>query len=261
MTKRRTFTAWTTVLLGLALASCSSDDNGPPPPATSLQGHFQLFLETVQPVMSPEVGPTPYYFDQNGAVLNGLGGSGTVSGMNVSFTSSDPNFLLQMVGTANAPTNPTVTGTFTISGGFTASGNLRLEPLMPTGMLTANGALSGNTIAVNSSVAIGQRLYDDTALTMLNGIGVTHTEADMEFDLEFTNPAALMVGTLSVPALPVTVSLTENIVLTEANATGGNVTVTKYDGTGFTATYSLMIGSEMVTGSFDVVWDINAYDP
>ena len=239
----------------LGLAACSSDSDVPP---ANMAGHWLLYIG--DPAGGPvESGPFGMFFAQNGSTLDGLAGTGTVVGNSFSFTQSDPLFTIDYVGVV---IGTSVSGTLTVSGLISATGTFRLEQFQPAGTFTASGLVNGNTIDVNSTVAFGQRRYDDVALTNLIQVRVTHTAHDMEFELEFPLPAALSVGTLSAPGFPVTISFSDDVQSFELPATSGSVTVTKYDATGFASTFSLTMGTgETVTGSFDMIWDVEVYDP
>ncbi len=239
------------MLLG-TLASCSSDSDATP---ATLQGHWKTFL---QPSGNPETGPYPTYFEQIGTVLNGIGGTGVVNGNTMVYDTVIAGLDTTFVGTYGT-TN--ITGTFSAADGL-VTGIFRMEPYTPAGSFTANGTINSEVIAVSATDAIGQRMYGDVALTQLDAVFVMHMAADTEFDLTFNNPAALTTGTLSIPGtISVDVALMDDLVSNQVTGTGGTVTVTKYDSTGFAATFTIDMGGESVTGSFDVSWDVDTYQP
>jgi hypothetical protein len=247
--------SWLLVLAGLV--GCSGG-GGPAAPTIDVTGYWQLFLT---PDGSPdESGPSPLYLSQSGATVDGAAVTGTVSGNHFSISSVVSGlFTVRCDGTL---IGNTATGTLEVSGAITATGTFRMVRFTPAGTMTATGTLSGVAVSMNTSAAIGSRSYSDVGLTVLEHVAITAAYGSQQLDIDIS-AAGLAAGTLAVPGtITASVSYRDDSNVLDLDADGGTVTVTTYDNNGFTGSFSLTLpGGGTLTGTFDVVWDIEAYEP
>jgi hypothetical protein len=217
---------------------------------------WKLFLT---PSGGVEIGPSAVKLTQNGTQVDGAGIAGTVTGTSFAITSVAATFTTAFLGTIQ---NGSVTGTFAITGSINAAGTFRLERFTPTGTFTANGTLQTVPVAISETTAAGVRDFSDPALTALVDIDTVVMPHDMHFAVTF-GASGLTVGTLGVPGtVTAEVLCRDDTQEIEVSALGGTVTVTQYDANGFAGSYSLMLpGGDTLTGTFDVVYDIDAYSP
>jgi hypothetical protein len=248
---------WCGLLAVAGLGACGGG-GGAAPPTIDLTGYWQLYMTPTG--STDEAGPSPLFLSQTGAAVDGAAIAGTVSGNSFSITSSPSGlFTIRVDG---ALVGNEADGTMQVTGLFSASGTFRMVRFAPAGTMTASGTLQGAPISLNTTAAIGSRSYSDAGLTVLEDVKVTAAYGDAQLDLFFT-PAGLAVGTLAVPGtVVVTVDYRDDTNVIELDADGGTVTVTAYDNNGFTGSFSLTLpGGGTLTGTFDVVWDIEAYSP
>lgn len=243
------------LLAAAALTACSSGSD-PAPPAFNATGHWMTWLG--DPSTMEEQGPFGSYMSQNGATVDGVGVTGTVSGNNLSMSVDLGLFVLTFNGTMSGNE---ITGTYMLSG-FPVSADFRMQPFVPAGMFTATGTVGGIPVAVNTTSGFGVRTFDDVGLTNLTGVSVTDDDGAMRFEIDFPQPASLTVGMIDASVVPVVVDVTEDGGGATVTATSGTVTITMYDANGFAATFNLMLPlGESVNGSFDVAFDLEAYEP
>lgn len=261
MSKLTRTPGWIAPLLAgaLALGGCSYTGEPEGVPA-DVSGFWRVWVtEDVED--ATEVGPVAVHFTQDAGALDGLDAMGTVSG----------NRLVWHPGLRDLATTETylgtvdgelATGTFTVEGLAPASGTWRAERFVPVGTISADGAVAGLPVALAGAPAFGRRLYGDALRTTLAEVAVVYLDAGRGLELRF-EPAGLAVGTLEIPAVAaVEVSLATDDEEHALPGVAGTLEVTKYDGTGFTATFTIDLGGgETVTGSFDVAFDVDAYLP
>ena len=256
MSKRTGY--WSGALIAaLSLAACSSGGSDPVPPAFDATGSWMLWLE--DPTTMEESGPFGSYVIANAAGnLDGVDMTGQVSGDNLNMSIDIGTGVLTLSG---AMAGSEVAGTATLTG-VPVIGNFRMQMFTPTGTLTGNGTVGGTTVAANSTTAFCERSYSDIALTTLTEVQVADDDGVTRFVIDFVQPGSLGVGTIDASIVPINVINWNDLGRADIQATSGSVTVTKYDASGFAATYNLTLpGGESVTGGFDVVFDLDAYDP
>jgi hypothetical protein len=117
-------------------------------------------------------------------------------------------------------------------------------------------------VNLTANIAAGAREYDDPGRTNLTEIEVSFGNGAVFLELEF-QPSGLSVGAKTVGTdITVGVELADDAESRSVAATGGTVTVTRYDGTGFAGSYALTLaGGGTLTGSFDVGWDFDSFEP
>jgi hypothetical protein len=149
-----------------------------------------------------------------------------------------------------------------ISGLVNATGTFRLVRFTPLGTMTASGTLDNVDVEMSTDSAIGSRNYTDEGLTVLERVEITAAYGSEHLAITF-DASGLVVGVLGVPgAVTATVSYRDDVNDIELDADGGTMTVTAFDDDGFSGSFSLTLpGGGTLTGTFDVVWDIEAYDP
>jgi hypothetical protein len=192
-------------------------------------------------------------------MLDGANLGGTINGS--TFTVVYPGFLgydLVLNGTTNGNG---ATGTVTVTG-LPISGTFRMVPLSPDGDMSVTGMVSGNPADFSGTTAVGAREYDDPGKTNLQEVEVSFGDGSIFFELTFA-AAGLSVGTLNVGSgVQVEIGYVTDSAQVDVTASGGTVTVTRYDGTGIAGTFSISLpGGDTLNGSFDVDWDIEAYEP
>jgi hypothetical protein len=251
---------WRRVLAVLAFAgatACGGGGGGGAPATYDLTGYWQLFLTPTG--SSTEVGPMPVYLTQTGSQFGGVDVSGTMNGASFSISASGGDFTVSLAGTATS--GDEATGTVIFSGAVTGNGTFRLERYQPAGTMDASGSLDGNTIASTSSNASGVRCYSDAGLTSLTSVYVVLADANIDLQITF-DASGLAVGALSVPGtIGVEILLRIDGAVVSATVSSGTVTVTQYDANGIAGSYSLTTSVGTITGSFDVAFDIEEYDP
>ncbi len=255
MSKRTSY--WSgTLIVALTLAACSGGSD-PAPPSFNATGNWMTWLE--DPTTMEESGPFGSYVMANTAgILDGVGLTGQVSGNNLNISVDIGIGVLTFSGVM---VSNEVAGTAQLSG-FPQTGNFRMQMFTPTGTLTGNGTVGGTTVAANSTTAFCERNYSDISLTTLAAVNVVDDDGLTRFEIDFVQPGSLGVGTIDASIVPINVILWNDLGRADIQATSGTVTVTQYDATGFAATYNLTLpGGESVTGGFDVVFDLDAYDP
>lgn len=241
----------------LALAACSggSSSGGGGGGTGDLNGNWQFFMN----VTGDEIGPYPIFLMQNGTVIDGANIQGTINGD--SFQVTYPGFLgydLVLSGTTGTG-NPT--GTVSVTG-LPFTGTFRMVPFSPNGSMTVSGTVMGQPANISGTTAVGAREYDDLAKTNLTQVEVSFGDGSIFLELAFT-PTGLGVGTFNVGTqVQVEVGYVTDAAQNDVSATGGTITVSRYDGTGMAGTFSItMLGGDSITGSFDVAWDVDAYEP
>jgi hypothetical protein len=254
---------WKTMALRLLGAAailgsigCGSSDTALGAPA-DLTGYWQLYLT---PTGSPvETGPSPVFLSQNGATVDGAAITGTVSGNSFTMSSNATVFTISLTGTVSGGV---ATGSVTISGTINATGTFRLVPMTPTGTMTATGTIQGQAVNMTTTAAIGSRDYTDPGLTLLNEVDIAMAYGNEHLEIDFS-AAGMAMGSLSVPGtITASVLYRTDTATVELAASSGTVTVTRYDGNGCAGSFTLTLpGGGSLTGSFDVSWDISAYDP
>ena len=253
MSKR---TSYWTLIVALTLAACSGGSD-PAPPSFNATGNWMLWLE--DPTTMEESGPFGSYVMANTAgILDGVGLTGQVSGNNVNMSVDIGIGVLSFRGVM---ASNEVAGTVQLSG-VPLTANFRMQMFTPTGTLTGNGTVGGTTVAADSTTAFCERKYSDISLTTLTGVNVFDDDGVTRFGIGFVQPGSLMVGAIDASVVPIEVTLWNDLSRADIPVTSGTVTVTQYDANGFAATYDLTLpGGESVTGGFDVVFDLDAYDP
>ena len=243
-------------LLLLVPVACSGGGGGGGGGApVDLTGSWLVYVD----VTGEEIGPFSVYLNQSGAVLDGVSITGTVSGN--TFTATSQDFLglgLNLSGTVNGTT---AQGTLSIAN-TPITGAFRMTAFAPDGALVASGSVQSQSLNVNANIAAGGREYDDPARTNLTEIEVSFGNGDLYVELQFL-PAGLGVGTKTVGSdITVSVEVADDMQSIEADASSGTVTISRYDGNGFAGTYSLTLaGGGTLTGSFDVGWDFESFEP
>src|SRR5690606_29992073 len=117
----------------------------------------------------------------------------------------------------------------------------------PAGTVTVDGTLDGIPISASSATAPGGRNYADAALATLTSVLVALVDENVDVQLELA-AGGLAVGALAVPGdVAVEVLYRDDDAVVSATATGGTVTVTRYDGTGIAGTYSLTTAAGTIT--------------
>jgi hypothetical protein len=192
-------------------------------------------------------------------MVDGAAISGTVVGNRFVLTAAVDPFTLVVDGTL---VGNTATGTLTITGMINATGTFRLERFTPSGTTTASGMLQGIAIDLDTDSAVGSRDYSDPGLTVLEEVEVIAAHGDEHLELDFV-PSGLAVGTLAVAStVMVVVTYRNDTASIELDATGGTVTITRYDDDGIAGSYSLTLdGGSTLAGTFDVAFDLEAYSP
>lgn len=256
-------TTWITIslrVLGaaalLGLGSCGGGGGGAAP-TINLTGYWQLYLT---PTGGAETGPSAVYLTQSGATVDGAAITGTVSGNSFTITSAVSGlFTVNCQGTLSGTV---ATGTMTLSGLINGTGTFRLVGFTPTGTLAASGTVQGVPVNMTTTAGIGKRAYSDAGLTMLTQVEIVAAYGSQHLEIDFS-PAGLTVGTLAVPGtVTATVVYRDDVNTIELAASSGTVTVTRYNGSGFAGSFALTLpGGGSLTGTFDVSWDIAAYDP
>lgn len=254
---QRTRWTWLTLLAGLGATACGGSGGGGGPAAYDLTGYWQLFLTPTGG--STEVGPMAVYLAQTGSTFGGVDVSGSMSGATFSITASGGDFMISLVGSAaNADE---ASGAVTFSGAVSGNGTFRLARYQPAGTMDASGSLDGNTVAATSANATGVRSYSDAALTTLTSVSVVLADANIDLEIQL-EPSGLAVGALTVPTtIGVSILLRVDGAVVDATVSSGTVTVTRYDANGIAGSYSLTTSVGTITGSFDVSFDIEEYDP
>jgi hypothetical protein len=243
------------LIVTLTLAACGGGN--PAPPAFDATGSWMTWIE--DPNTLEESGPFGNYVIANTAgILDGVGLTGQVSGNNVYMSVDIGVGVLTFSGVM--ATNE-VAGTVQFSGVPLTAG-FRMQLFTPTGTLTGDGTVGGTTVAADTATAFCERKYSDIALTTLTAVNVWDDDGVTRFGLGFVDPGSLAVGAIDASVVPIDVTMWNDVVRADIRATSGTVTVTQYDAGGFVATYDLTLpGAESVTGSFDVVFDLDAYEP
>lgn len=244
-------------MLALALAAaCSGGGGGMAPAAVDVTGYWQLYLT---PAGGAESGPGCVYLAQTGNSVDGAEISGSVSGITVSLTAAAQAFTIVINGTA---VGDSISGTLSISGLITGTGTFRMQRFAPTGTMSVAGTIGSSAVALDIATAVGARSYSDAARTVLEQVMITAAIGDEHCEIDFT-PAGLAIGAFGVPGTVVaTVTYRNDSVELDLTAGSGTLTVTRYDGSGFAGSYTLTLsGGGSISGSFDVAWDIAAYDP
>jgi hypothetical protein len=241
----------------LFLCGCSYSGAASVPPV-DVAGLWKFWTT---PEGEAEVGPTVIHFAQDGSVLDSVDTTGLVEGNRLTWHPhvSDLTTSRTYLGTAVADL---ADGTFTVTGLSPSAGTWRAQRFVPAGTISVDGGVGGIAVAADGAAAFGARRYSDALLTTLAEVTVVLLDADRRLELRF-GPVGLAVGTLDVPAVAtVTVSLETDEEERLLAAVTGTLEVSKYDGTGFAATFTLDLGGgEIVTGSFDVPFDVSAYIP
>ena len=239
----------------LMFSSGCSGGGGGGGSTVDITGSWLVYLN----VTGEEIGPFSVFLNQTGNALDGVSITGTVNGN--TFTATSLEFFgigLQLNGTVNGTTaqgslaiaNTPITGTF------------RMDSFAPAGSLSVAGNVQGVPVSVTSNIAAGTREYDDVMKTNLSEIEVSFGDGAVYVELSFL-PGGLGLGSHTAGTdITVTVDVADDMQSIQSDAVGGTVNVTRYDGTGFAASYTLTLaGGGTVTGSFDVTWDILAYEP
>lgn len=241
------------LLACVSLFGCSGGGSSGPP--ADLAGHWLLWVD----LTGEEIGPFPLFVSQNGTALDGAAMTGTVSGNSFTLNEMEQGFVVATL--SGTVTGNTAQGTMTIPD-FSLSGPFRMQPFQPAGSLVVMGEINGEPTNVDTMVAVGAREYSDRALTVLQEVEVTFADANLSLELEFV-ASGLRTGTLNVGSgVFVDVDYTSDTASFTHVGTGGTMTVTQYDDAGFTAAFSITLDSgDVIVGSFDVVWDIEAYEP
>lgn len=252
MTTTRHLALLPALLTLVGLTSCSSGGSDAPP--IDITGYYKVWLQVGT---SPETGPLAAYFSSTNGVVDGPSLTGTVAGSSFVISQVLPGITLDLTGAMTGPDNGN--GTLRVAG-FNTTGSFRLERYAPAGTLSVTGNVGGQPTGVASTTAIGLRDYTDEAKTNLEVVSVLSTATDLRFEISFA-PAGLAVGTLTPGTdVNVVVAYTSDALINEYNGTGGTVTITKYDNTGLTGTYTISLDSgDTVTGAFDVAFDLEAY--
>jgi hypothetical protein len=246
-------TLWLAAAAALA-GACSSGGGGTGVPG-SLAGEWKVWLT----LNGQEIGPYATCFDQSGVTLDGVGISGTVIGNNFTVTNDDLAGL-EVVFTGTVA-GSFAAGALTISG-TSIVGTFRMEAFAPVGSLAMTGTVNGTSAAAQGTTASGRREYTDQGQTQLDNVEVCLDDGIVRVHLTF-DATGLGLGTLAVGGGGVTANLsheTDGAVIDET-ATGGSVTITRYDGSGMAGTYTLQFAGGSVSGSFDVAWDLEAFEP
>jgi hypothetical protein len=243
--------------MAAVLGLCGCSGGGGSAPTVNLTGYWMLYMT---PAGGTETGPSPVYLSQTGATVDGASITGSVSGSNFSLSTTVSGlFTIQFLGGLSGNTG---TGTMTITGAITGSGTFRMVGFTPTGTMTADGTLQSVAVAMDTTAAIGARVYTDPGLTALDRVKITAAYGSQ--DLEITVSAAgLATGTLAVPGtVTATATYRDDANQIELDADGGTITVTTYDGSGFAGSFALTFpGGGTLTGTFDVSWNMSTYDP
>ncbi|MCC6670028.1 MAG: hypothetical protein IT458_03140 [Planctomycetes bacterium] len=242
------------LLLGLGACGGGGGSGGTP---ANLAGYWQLYLTPTGSTV--ETGPSPVFLSQNGATVDGAAITGTVSGNSFTMTSNAIVFTTSFTGTVSGGI---ASGTMSISGIINATGTFRLVPMTPTGTMSATGTVQGQSVNMTTTAAIGSRDYTDPGLTMLDEVEIAMAYGSEHLEIDFS-AAGMAVGALGVPGtVTATVLYRNDTTTTELAASSGTVTVTRYDGSGCAGSFTLNLpGGGTLTGSFDVSWNIAAYDP
>jgi len=244
------------VLLVLGLAACGGGGNDAAPPTENLTGFWQLFLTPTG--SSTETGPTAVYLAQSGATITGAGVIGTMSGASFSMTANSGAFVAAFNGTATANA---ATGTVTLTGIINATGTFPLARFTPAGTFDVSGTIDGATVNLSSTAAYGSLDYGDVALTQLDEVEIGVADANAQLEIAFS-PTGLVVGALNVPADITAVVLYRTGATVTESTSSGTVTITQYDANGIAGSFTLNIDAGgTISGTFDVSFDIQSYDP
>jgi hypothetical protein len=245
--------AATALLGGLVLAGCGGGGGGGG--YGTLDGNWQFWLN----VTGDEIGPYPVYLIQNGGAIDGANLSGTISGG--SFQVTYPGFLGLNLTLSGVVTGNTASGILAITG-LPITGTFRMQSMQPDGSMVASGTVAGSAANFNATTAVGGREYSDINKTQLTEVEVSYGDGTIFLELAFS-AAGLGVGTLVVGTdIQVEVGYVTDLAQWDVTATGGTLTITRYDGMGIAGTYSIQTpGGSTVTGSFDVDWNYEAYEP
>ncbi|MEZ5963736.1 MAG: hypothetical protein R3F56_07815 [Planctomycetota bacterium] len=246
--------AWALVLS--MLPACSGGGGGSGGPPAVLAGQWMVWLT----VNSEEIGPFATCLTQSGASIGGVGMTGSVSGNTFTLTNDDLGGLtVQFQG---ASTGNQASGTFAVQGS-SLIGAFRMQTFAPAGALTMSGTVNGVSPAVSTTIASGRREYSDMAHTMLEDLEVACDDGLVRTHLTF-GATGFTTGTLAVGGggITATVSYETGGSVFDLTANGGSVTVTRDDASGMAGSYTLnFVGGGSLSGSFDVAWDMDAYQP
>lgn len=242
--------------LGIFAACSPSGSGGTTGAPATVAGQWMVWIT----FNSQEVGPFATCFTQTGSTISGVGLSGTVTGNSFTVTNDDLGGLaVQFRGTMSGSQGA---GTVTITGN-PASGTFRMQPFTPTGDLVLTGSVSGVSTEVNTTAASGRREFSDMLLTQLTDVEAAFDDGLVRAHLTFS-AGGLAVGAHSVGSggITTTLSFETTGAAADQTATGGSLTLTRYDTNGMAGTYSLTFsGGGSASGSFDVAWDLNAFVP
>jgi len=240
----------------LGLCGCSGG-GGPAAPSVDLTGYWMLYMT---PAGGTETGPAAVYLSQAGATVDGASITGSVSGNSFALSTTVSGlFTIQLLGSLSGNTG---IGTMSITGVITGSGTFRMVGFTPNGTMTADGTLQSVAVAMDTTAAIGARVYTDPGLTALDRVEITAAYGSQDLEIAIS-AAGLTTGALAVPGtVTVTATYRDDANEIELDADGGTITVTTYDGSGFAGSFSLTFpGGGSLTGTFDVSWDMSTYDP
>ena len=247
-----------------SFTGCSSSSSGysgdTNTTSSSLAGLWKIWPT---PAGQIEFGPEWEYFETSGAAVSGVSLTGTINGNSFTVTLTDGGDTTEVVGSMTSPTTATGTFTHTPSAGSPETGTFRMEKFTPTGTFSVSGTISGTDITHSSTTAFAGQEYSDPGKTVLSEIEMSCADGTLKLEIDF-QPANLAVGVLPVGTGPgqvdVEVSFESLAVNLRPRATGGTLTVTKYDATGFTGTFSLDLDTaDTITGTFDVAFDIQSF--
>ena len=239
----------------LGLCGCSGGGGGTA--NIDLTGYWMIYLT---PAGGTETGPSPVYLSQNGATVDGAAITGSVSGSSFALSTTVSGlFTIQFLGSL---TGNTGTGTMTITGVISGSGTFRIVGFTPTGTMTADGTLQTVAIAMDTTAAVGARVYTDPGLLALDRVEITAAYGSKDLEIAIS-AGSLTTGTLAVPGtVTATATYRDDTNNIELTADGGTITVTRYDGNGFAGSFALTFpGAGTLTGTFDVSWNLATYAP